>query len=178
MVARGGLSGPPPDQSLPGHRPATGEGRMRHFSSSRTQRSGVDGKALRAGVPPRHPTRSRRVRGCLRGQAGPGQQRSLCRSRRPPDPPAVPQHGGAGAKAGGGTTGWADMGAGGSNTEGRLHRGCSPPAPLRQPDTSPRAASVQASVRAGWRCRWHVPGTPRQWRLAVVAQVAVPCPVP
>lgn len=79
---------------------------------------------------------------------------------------------------GGGTTGWADIGAGGSNTEGRLHRGCSPPAPLGRPDTSPWAASVQASVRAGWRCRWHVPGTPRQWRLAVVAQVAVPCPVP
>lgn len=43
---------------------------------------------------------------------------------------------------------------------------------------SPRAASVHASVRAGWRCLWHVPGTPRQRRLVVMAQVAVLCPVP
>lgn len=43
---------------------------------------------------------------------------------------------------------------------------------------SPRAASVHASVRAGWRCRWHVPGTTRRWRLVVMAQVAVLCPVP
>lgn len=43
---------------------------------------------------------------------------------------------------------------------------------------SPRAASVHASVRAGWRCHWHMPGTPRRWRLVVMAQVAVLCPVP
>lgn len=132
-VAGGSLWAPP---SWPGQAPAAGEGRVRHFCC-RTQRSGVGGEALRVGVPPRHPTRRRRVRGCLRGQAGPGQQPSPCRSRRAPGPLATPQHPGAGAKAGGAPRGGRAAAAAGAAPRGGsvvgalhpLHPGSLTPAP-------------------------------------------------
>lgn len=182
MVATGGLSGPP----NPPPRPVLAWAASRHRGGQDEAllqqphaevwcgRQGTAGRGT-AAAPHEEPA-------CPWLPAGPGWTGAAAEPLPQPSasgsPGSAAARWGWGESWGGGTTGWADIGAGGSNTEGRLHRGCSPPAPLGRPDTSPWAASVQASVRAGWRCRWHVPGTPRQWRLAVVAQVAVPCPVP
>lgn len=173
-----GLSGPPPVARAPpvltwaaaAQPPTAGEGRMRHFCRHR-QRSGVDGKALHQGctaAPQGAPAR-------LRLPAGPGWARAAAEPLpQPPGPPAAPQHGGAGGRAGGAAQGGSAAAAAGA----AAHGGCSPPAPPRQPDTAPRAASLHASVCAGWRCRRRILGTPQRWRLVVMARVMVPCPVP
>lgn len=141
------LRAPP---SLPGQPRAAGEGRMRHFCCCHTQRSGVNGKALQARVPPRHPTRHRHVRGCLRGQAEPGQPPSPCCSRRAPGPPAMPQHGGAGAKARGAARGGQAAVAGGAAPRGGSVVGALRPL---HPGSLTRAPgqhlSKQVSVRDG-----------------------------